>query len=114
MRLKTYVESCKQFAHDTQSWAELDNTKKYTTPGNKKGWAELEKGERYIITADGKERRILGQEKGIDVSWAFHKSVEEVEAEAGQKFVSSLVMALFEAGEPLYSEELMDVTDLYQ
>lgn len=113
MRLKTYVESCKKFAHDTKDWAELDNTKNYTTPGNKKGWAELEKGQRYIVTKEGKEIPI-GLEKGIDVSWAFHKSAEEVEAEAGQKFVSSLVMALFEAGEPLYSDELMDVTDLYQ
>lgn len=93
MLLKTYVESCKQFARDTKDWAVLDNSKNYTTPGNKKGWAELEKGQRYIVTKEGKEIPI-GPEKGIDVSWAFHKSAAEIEAEAPQQFVDLLIEAV--------------------
>lgn len=93
MKYNTYLASCKQFAHDTKDWAELDNTKDYTTPGNKKGWAELEKEQRYIVTKEGKEIPI-GPEKGIDVSWAFHKSAAEIEAEGPQQFVDLLLDAV--------------------
>ena len=38
MKLQSYVESCKQFAHDTQEWAALNDYKWYTTPGNAECW----------------------------------------------------------------------------
>ena len=75
MLLKTYVESCKQFARDTQDWAALDQYKYYTTPGDREGWEET----------PGNEHG------GIDVSWAFHKSAAEIEEEGPQQFVDMLI-----------------------
>ena len=78
MLLKTYVESCKQFARDTQDWSALDQYKYYTTPGDREGWEET----------PGKEHG------GIDVSWAFHKSTAEIEQDASQQFVDLLIDAV--------------------
>lgn len=78
MRLKTYVESCKKFAHDTKDWAALDQYKYYTTPGDSEGWEET----------PGNERG------GIDVSWSFHKSAAEIEEEGPQQFVDLLIDAV--------------------
>ena len=39
MKLNDYIESCKQFAHDTQEWAALNEYKWYTT-STIDGWRE--------------------------------------------------------------------------
>ena len=78
MLLKTYVESCKQFARDTQDWAALDVYKYYTTPGDKEGWDET----------PGNERG------GIDVRWAFHRSAAEIEEDGPQQFINLLLEAV--------------------
>ena len=98
MKYNTYLASCKQFAHDTKGWADLDTYKYYTTPGDREGWEET----------PGNERG------GIDVSWAFHTKAADIEKEAPQKFIDSLIDELFVNGEPLYVEDLEAITEKYQ
>ena len=66
--------------------------------GDREGWEET----------PGNERG------GIDVSWAFHTKAADIEKEAPQKFIDSLIDELFINGEPLYVEDLEAITEKYQ
>ena len=98
MDIATYTQSCKQFAHDTQDWAALNDYKWYTTPGNAEGWEE----------SPGNERG------GIDVSWAFHMKAADIEKQAPQKFVDLLIDEMYIIDEPLYYEDMEKIAKKFQ
>lgn len=68
--VKYYADCCKSFSHDTASWGRLDEFSFYTTGG----FAIDD----WIETFDNN----VG---GIDLSWAFHLSDEEIEQRAAEK-----------------------------
>jgi hypothetical protein len=72
MLLKDYIESAKVFAEESKDWRNLNEYAYYTTNGN--SWEES------CDNASG----------GIDISWAFHESAEQIEKEAGQHFVNEI------------------------
>lgn len=64
--LRDYVIACKSFANDTRDWFAIGNRGLlYTTDGGQ-GWKES------CDNAHG----------GIDISWAFHTSDEDIAADA--------------------------------
>jgi hypothetical protein len=65
MTIKEYVFICKKFAFDSREWYELPDGPWFTTAG-------IEEWEESCDNAHG----------GIDVSWAFHKTDETIEAAA--------------------------------
>lgn len=71
MLIQEYVKSCIQFSHDTYKWAELDDTKFYTTTPNG-GWEE---------TCDNAHG-------GLDVSWAFKLTSGKIKEFGPQEFVN--------------------------
>lgn len=76
MLLKDYIESAKVFAEETKDWGSLNEYAYYTTTGN--GWDE---------SCDNAS-------DGLDISWAFHESADEIEKEAGQHFINEIAARL--------------------
>lgn len=74
--VEKYAEICKKFAADTAEWGGLDEYKFYTTDGS--DWTE---------TADNANN-------GVDVSWAFHLSSEEIEQRAAEELFEQLLNEL--------------------
>lgn len=75
MTKNEYLKICIKFAEDTANWGGLEN-KFYST--HTAGWVE---------TADN-------EHGGIDVSWAFHKSQEYIEAHAAEQFLFNLQLSM--------------------
>ena len=96
MKLNDYIESCKQFAHDTQEWAALNEYKWYTTS-----------------TIDGWRETSGNEHNGIDVSWSFHMNAADIEKQAPQKFVDLLIDELYLMDEPLYYEDMEKIAEKY-
>lgn len=72
MTVKEYINRCLGFAEDTKKWGGL-NEGFYTT-GEFNGWHE---------SCDN-------WNGGLDVSWAFHLSPEQIKSEGAQHFVDEL------------------------
>lgn len=75
MKVKDYEAVCLEFAEDTRNWGAVDPYKFYSTKANGWGWYES------CDNAEG----------GLSIKWAFHKTAEEIKAEAAQQFVDELV-----------------------
>lgn len=75
--VKIYSAICKDFSHATADWSELSDFKFYTTVAGH-SWEE---------TCDNAHG-------GIDVSWAFHLSDFEIEAQAGETLYDLLMNEL--------------------
>lgn len=71
-----YAEICKKFSADTTEWGDLDEFKFYTTDGSE--WKE---------TCDNAHN-------GVDVSWAFQLSNEEIEQQAAEQLYELLLEEL--------------------
>ena len=71
MLLEEYINSCINFSIQTQKWGSLDKYKFYLTDGAM-----------CYETSDGD---CPGQ---IDVSWAFHKTEQEIRETAAQTFIN--------------------------
>lgn len=76
MLLKDYIESAKVFAEETKDWGNINEYAYYTTTGN--GWDE---------SCDNAS-------DGLDISWAFHESADEIKKEAGQHFINEIAARL--------------------
>lgn len=74
--VKNYAEICKKFSYDTEEWGGLDGYKFYTTDGA--SWEE---------TSDNAHG-------GVDVSWAFHLTDEEIEMRAAEELLEQLMNEL--------------------
>lgn len=95
MLLKDYIESAKVFAEESKDWRNLNEYAYYTTNGN--SWKES------CDNASG----------GIDISWAFHESAEQIEKEAGQHFVNEIADRLEQGiDEGWEAEQLQEVLKL--
>lgn len=68
-----YAEICKRFSIDTAEWGNLDEYSFYTTNGS--SWKE---------TSDNAH-------DGVDVSWAFHLTEEEIEMSAAEELYAQLM-----------------------
>lgn len=68
-----YADICKKFSADTAEWGNLDEFKSYTTDGSE--WKE---------TCDNAHN-------GVDVSWAFQLSNEEIEQHAAEQLYEQLI-----------------------
>lgn len=73
MTVKTYIDNCLQFAQDTREWGGLDEYRFYSTK-EFGGWYES------CDNAEG----------GLDVSWAFNLTAEQIRDEGAQRFVDEL------------------------
>lgn len=71
-----YAEICKKFSSDTAEWGGLYEFNYYTTDGS--DWKE---------TCDNSHN-------GVDVSWAFHLSAEEIEQRAAEELYEQLMNEL--------------------
>lgn len=82
--VKSYAEICKKFSRDTYNYIHLYENKKYLVSSGNVDWQE------YPITAIG-----------IDVSWAFRLSDEEIEFYAGEQLFANLklIINLYLSGE---------------
>ena len=70
--VKSYIQICKNFAEDTYEWNSLPSPGFFTTGGSgENGWSK---------TCDN-------DHGGIDVSWAFHCTEEEIEKQAVGKLL---------------------------
>lgn len=77
MKYNEYLSDCIDFAEKSESWNELDHSKPFiTTNGN--GWQET------CDNANG----------GIDVSWAFHLTADEIRADAPQQYADAITELL--------------------
>lgn len=74
--VKNYAKICKKFSADTVDWSSLDEFQYYTT--SNQDWEESSDN------AHG----------GIDVSWAFQLSDEEIEMRAAEKLYEQLMNEL--------------------
>ena len=74
--VEKYAEICKKFSSDTADWGGLDEYKYCTTDGS--DWKE---------TCDNSHN-------GVDVSWAFHLSAEEIEQRAAEELYEQLMNEL--------------------
>lgn len=74
--VKNYAEICKSFSKDTSEWGGLDDYSFYTTDSS--SWEE---------TSDNAHG-------GVDVSWAFHLSDEEIEMRAAEELLEQLMNEL--------------------
>lgn len=90
MKLKDYINDCKDFAEKTKEWNNIDDKAFYTTNGL--GWEE---------TCDN----CFG---GIDVSWAFHKSDKEIEEEAPEEFIYLISLLIRLARDDEWEPEQLD------
>lgn len=72
MTLENYAKDAINFAKESKNWTDLPFGRFYTTNGN--GWEE---------TSDN----CIG---GIDVSWAFHLTEEEIKDRAGQEMINRI------------------------
>lgn len=77
MTVTNYIKLCKKFAKDTAEWGNLDGFQYYTT-NSVDGWRE---------TSDNSH-------DGIDVSWAFHLTDEEIEQQAAEQLFEQLMADL--------------------
>lgn len=68
-----YAEICKKFSADTTEWGDLDEFKFYTTDGSE--WKET----------------CGNAHNGVDVSWAFQLSNEEIEQQAAEQLYEQLI-----------------------
>lgn len=75
--VKEYAEICKKFANDAAEWGEVDEYKFYTTNGS--DWEE---------TCDNSHN-------GVDVSWAFHLSADEIEQRAAEELYEQLMNEIY-------------------
>lgn len=75
-RLNEYVEACIKFSKDTRKWIALDKYKFYKNDCF--GWYE---------SCDGCKG-------GLDLSWAFHKSVQEIRTLAPEMFVEEIALLI--------------------
>lgn len=75
--IEKFAEICKKFSSDTAEWGGLDEYNYYTTDAN--GWVE---------TSDNAHG-------GVDVSWAFHLSAEEIEQRAAEELYERLMNELY-------------------
>lgn len=81
MTVSEYKKICMQFAHDTKDWTNLDDRMIYKTSENN--------GRRFWSgTCDG------GDEAGIYLDWAFHKSKEYIEDHVYDEFVKALLESI--------------------
>ena len=80
MNLEEYTLTCKEFAHDTESWGGLTDCRFYTTDGVG-CWDES------CDNAHG----------GLDISWAFHCTDAEIERRARRRYESELKQELNDA-----------------
>lgn len=90
MTLENYKKVCKEFAKNTMEWGRLYDTAHYTT------W-----GRGYNISADN----IIG---GIDVSWAFHLSEEEIEQRARKEYCYNIECLLRTADDDEWNDDEID------
>lgn len=77
MTIKDYTTAALRFSTDSANWGSLDPYKFYTTGSlttHADWWAES------CDNAVG----------GLDISWAFHESVDAIHAEAPQRFIDQI------------------------
>lgn len=74
--VEAYAEICKKFASDTAEWGGLDEYKYYTTDDS--DWKE---------TCDNSHN-------GVDVSWAFGLSEDEIQMQAAEQLFEQLMAEL--------------------
>lgn len=75
--VEKFAEICKKFASDTAEWGGLDEYKYYTTD-----------------VSDWKES-CDNFHNGVDVSWAFHLSAEEIEQRAAEELYERLMNEIY-------------------
>ena len=73
MTIKEYATICKKFSSETADWIGLDNYKHYRTDG-RSDWYES------CDACHG----------GIDVSWAFHESDDQIDNLASDQFLNAI------------------------
>lgn len=72
-----YIQICKNFADDTREWGWLPDDKFFTTGGSgENGWSE---------TSDNAHG-------GVDISWAYRCTAEEIEERAVEELLENLIM----------------------
>lgn len=74
MTVKEYINSCLQFAEDTREWGGLNEYHFYSTTEGCGYWYES------CDNAEG----------GLDISWAFNLTAEQIRDEGAQHFVDEL------------------------
>lgn len=88
--LENYVKSCMAFAEDSKDWGRVPERSFFLSDGYG-GYSE---------TCDGG--------MGIDVSWAFRCTPEEIKEEAPHRFVSALLEEVQCGAEEQYDEVMWD------
>lgn len=68
--VEKYKQCCKDFAHESREWYQIDPYNYYQMNFGGSGWGETSDGGNGIF----------------DVSWAFHKTAKEIEKEARGEF----------------------------
>lgn len=86
--VENYAKLCKLFARDSRGWEKIDGYKFYTTAG-KDDWEE---------TSDNANN-------GVDVSWAFALTPEEIDLRSGQELYERLMEELYLANTDGWREE---------
>lgn len=94
--VKNYADMCKKFAKDTAEWGGLDNYKFYTTSKSYEQWEE---------SSDNANN-------GIDISWAFHLSDEEIEMRSAEELLEDLMNELDLAVSEEY--EIEQIEEIYK
>ena len=87
--LSQYIDSCKKFAYDTKSWLGIDDNLFYTTEG--------------VGSWDESSDNAHG---GLCIRWAFHKTAEDIDAEAIDYYIAIVTEELQHA-----IDELMSIND---
>lgn len=91
MRIETYTKAALQFAKDTAEWGGIDKYKFYMTTG----YADT--GYDWVESTN--------DDKGLDVSWAFHLEEKEIKEMSPSMFLEIIRSMLEQAIEEKWDTE---------